>query len=142
MAFKPLDGAWICSEIGEKSSYATWHGWEWQRSSIGRRIIDLPGGSGVADLLAYPFRDVWAHEGVRLDHIHTFNTHKDSQERVPISFQRLLMGCRLPDGSFTLAALVDRTHNIDIQGLSAERAISMPKKYIMDVDVTGLKDTK
>lgn len=139
IVFREFEGAWICTEIGDESSYATWHGWKWQRSSIGSRIGELPGGTGVADLLMHPFRDVLGHEAARLDHIYTRNKRKDSQGKIPISYQRLLMGCWLPDDSFALVALIDLTHNIEINGLSAARATSMNKEYIMDVDVTSLK---
>ena len=56
-------------------------------------------------------------------------------EQQSSSFQRLLMGCRFPDGSFALASLVDRTRNIEIAGLSDERAQSMPGKYVMNVKI-------
>jgi len=133
MVFRRLEDDWICVEVGSESSYATWYGWRWERSSVGRGIADLPGGTGFANLLTQPFFDVYAHEGVRLDHIHTQLVDREGKERIPISYQRLLMGCRFPDDSFALAALIDRTHNIDISGLSQKQAKSMPKELIMDV---------
>lgn len=134
MIFRRVEDDWICVEVGSMSSYATWHGWRSERSSIGRGIADLPGGAGFANLLGQPFQDVYAHETVRLDHIHTQLTDEKGVEMVPISYQRLLMGCRFPDGSFALAALIDRTHNIDISGLSREQAETMPEKFIMNID--------
>ena len=68
-----------------------------------------------------------------LDHIHTQLPDKDGKEMVPISYQRLLMGCRFPDGSFALAMLVDRTNNIIIEGLSKEQAGLMPAEFVMDI---------
>lgn len=133
MIFRPLDNDWICVEMGDKSSYANWQGWRWARSSIGRGLPSLPGGAGFAKLLVQPFQDVCEHEAVRLDHIHTQLPDKDGTKMVPISYQRLLMGCHFPDGSFALAMLIDRTHNIQVDGLSEDQIKSMPKKYVMNV---------
>ena len=140
--FRQVEDNWICAEVGEKSSFSTWHGWSKQRSSVGRAIKDLPGGERIARLLTQPFRDVQTHGGTRLDHVFMYRKTEDQQEAIPTSFQRLLMGCWFPDGSFALASLVDRTHNIVIEGLDAELARSMPEKYVMDVDVTKLSSVK
>lgn len=138
MIFRRLEQDWICVEVGSESSYATWYGWQWERSSVGRGIANLPGGPGFANLLAQPFQDIRTRGGVRLDHIHTQIADKEGKEMVPISYQRLLMGCRFPDGSFALAALIDRTHNIDISGLSRKKATSMPSKFIMNAKISAL----
>ncbi len=131
--FRLFEDDWICAEVGSKSSYATWYGWQAERSSIGRAIVDMPGGRGFGKLLSQSFRDVHEQGGGRLDHIHTQIEDQHGPELVPITYQRLLLGCRFPDGSFALATLVDRTHNIDIAGLSEKQAKSMPDKYIMEV---------
>lgn len=139
MVFRRLEEDWICVEIGNKSSYATWYGWRWERSSVGRGVADLPGGTNFANLLAQPFQDVRAQGGVRLDHVHTCLADETGENMVPISYQRLLMGLRFPDGSFALAALIDRTHSIDIAGLAPKKAKSMPKEFIMKIEESSLK---
>jgi len=133
MIFRRLASDWICVEVGEQSSYATWYGWRWERSSVGRGIVDLPGGPGFANVLAQPFQDILATEAVRLDHIHTKIKKDETDKLVPISYQRLLTGCRFPDGSLAIAALIDRTHNIEIQDLPPSQARSMPAELIMDI---------
>ncbi len=132
MIFRRLANDWICVEVGDKSSFATWYGWRWERSSVGRGIADLPGGSGFANLLSQPFHDTRVNEGVRLDHIHTRLKAADSDELIPISYERLLMGCFFPDGSRAIAALINRTHDISIDGLTDEVARSMPTNLIMN----------
>ncbi len=135
MVFRPHGDDWICADIGEKSSFATWYGWEKQRSSIGRELSDLPGGIDIAKLLTHPFRDVMAHQCLRLDHIFTLGKANDNSDPVPLSYQRLLLGCRFPDGGLALACLEERTRNIQIAGLDHELAQSMPKEFVMNVDV-------
>jgi len=137
VVFRQHGDDWICADIGEKSSYATWHGWEKQRSSIGREITCLSGGPAIAKLLTQPFLDVKQSASVRLDHIFMHREVKDSPEKMPASFQRLLMGCRFPDGSFALASLIDRTRNIKIEGLDDSLVNSMPEKYIMNVEISA-----
>ena len=131
MVFRRLVNDWICVEVGDKSSFATWYGWRWERSSVGRGVADLPGGTGFANLLSQPFQETHLTEGIRLDHIHTRIRAADSEEMVPISYERLLMGCFFPDGSRAIAALINRTHDINIKGLSDETAQSMPSALIM-----------
>lgn len=131
--FRLLDKDWICAEVGSQSSYATWYGWEAERSSIGRGIASMPGGNAFSPLLAKPFEDVYVHGGGRLDHIHTQIAAENQQDLTPISYQRLLLGARFPDGSFAMVTLIDRTHNIRIDGLSDAQINAMPQKYVMDV---------
>lgn len=135
MIYRLLDDNWICIEIGNKSSYANWQGWCWARSSVGKGIPNLPGGQGFANLLLQPFQEIHDQETVRLDHIHTQLPDRDGKEMVPISYQRLLLGCRFPDGSFALGLLVDRNYNIEIQGVSETQVKTMPEKFVMDVKI-------
>lgn len=133
MVYRLLDDNWICIEIGAESSYAKWQGWRWARSSIGKGLPSLPGGPGFANLMLQSFQEVHDQETVRLDHIHTQLPDEEGVEMVPISYQRLLMGCRFPDGSFALGLLVDRNYNIDIQGVSEAQVKMMPEKFVMDI---------
>ncbi|MCK0138145.1 LysR family transcriptional regulator [Aliiroseovarius sp. F47248L] len=127
------NGDWICTEVGEKSSYATWFGWEKYRSSVGKGIANLPGGPGFANLLAKPFHDIATTRGIRLDHIHTRIGHGEDNTLKAISYQRLAMACRFADGEFALATLIDRTRNVQIANLSDE------DRDAMDADLT-MKD--
>lgn len=132
--FRMLENDWVCAEVGSQSSYATWYGWQAERSSVGRGISNMPGGNGFSPLLSKPFADVHIHGGARLDHVHTQIDTQNDDTLVPISYQRLLLGCRFPDGSFALATLIDRTHNIRVDGLSDERIKSMPNEYVMEIE--------
>lgn len=131
--YRLLENNWICVEVGSKSSYANWQGWHWARSSVGRGLPNLPGGAGFANLLLKPFQEVRDQETLRFDHIHTQLPDKDDKEMVPVSYQRLLLGCRFPDDSFALAMLVNRTHDVSIKNLSDAKVKSMPEEYVMDI---------
>ncbi|MTJ03819.1 MAG: LysR family transcriptional regulator [Sediminimonas qiaohouensis] len=132
MVFRKLDEEWVCVEVGQRSSYATWYGWKWERSAIGRALPSLPGGSVLARLLARHFEEMAAGHGLRYDHIHTQMARGEEGDFEPVNYRRLLMGCRFPDESFALVSLVERTYDIEIEGLPEERRLSMPAGLAMD----------
>ncbi len=133
MVFRRFETDWVCTEVGSKSSYATWYGWAWERSAVGRSVPGLPGGVALANLLSQPFEDVRATHGLRYDHVHTLMARGESGQMEPISFKRLLMGCRFPDNSFALASLVERSYDLEIFNVSAEKIRTMPEVEVMDV---------
>lgn len=138
MIFRQVGDDWVCVEVGDESSFATWYGWDRGRSSVGHGIANLPGGNGFANLLLQPFEETRVTEGLRLDHIHTRIKAPDTDELIPISYERLLMGCFFPDGSPAIAALVNRTHDINIEGLSDDVTRSMPADLIMKVKLPNV----
>lgn len=138
MVFRRQTGMWICVDVGKKSSYATWFGWTWEKSSVGRAIDDLPGGPDFANLLSLPFEDVARTEGMRLDHIYTHIAREPGGALIPISYQRLLLGCRFPDASFALVSIIDRTRRISIEGLDPGLVEPMSEELSMDIDPTQL----
>lgn len=76
---------------------------------------------------------VQADHGVRLDHIFTKVRRTPEAALEAISYHRLALGCRFPDGSFALATLVDRTHKVLIDDLPEELRTSMPAAMVMDI---------
>lgn len=129
------DGVWYCAEVGDESSFSSWYGWAAARSSVGRALERLPGGASFASLLAQPFKDVASTHGMRLDHVHTQMTRGTEfpEGLHPISFQRLMLGCSFPDGSFALASYVERTYEIEISELPPEKITAMPPDLLMTV---------
>ncbi len=134
MIFRKLEDDWVCVEVGDKSSFASWYGWARKSSSIGRGIATLPGGTGFANLLSQPFHETRMTQGVRLDHIHTRIPDAEDQELIPMSYERLLMNCYFPDGSSAIAALINRTWDITIRGMPEGLAETMPADKIMDFE--------
>lgn len=137
MVFRRFDEDWVCTEVGSDSSYATWYGWAWERSAVGRSVPGLPGGAALANLLSQPFEDVRATHGLRYDHVHTQMARGEAGEMEPISFKRLLMGCRFPDNSFALVSLVERSYDLKIFGVSDEKIRSMPSNEVMNIPDPG-----
>lgn len=138
MVFRRFEEDWVCTEVGSQSSYATWYGWAWERSAVGRSAPSLPGGKALANLLSQPFEEVRATHGLRFDHVHTQMARGEAGQMEPISFKRLLMGGTYPDGSYALLSLVERTYDLQIEGVSDEQIRTMPASEVMHVSDPAL----
>ncbi|MFZ5965490.1 LysR family transcriptional regulator [Thalassococcus sp. BH17M4-6] len=126
---------WICVEVGERSAYALWFGWAWSKSAIGRLSEDDNAGNNFNDFIAGAYARIYGEGGVRLDHLHAHLPREDTEEPVPISFQRLLMGCVFPDGTAGLAVLVLMTNKVDISALREGTFPPVPEEFVMDSDL-------
>ncbi len=125
LTFRHGEGTWICVEIGDKSSYASWYGREWSLSSVGRPLPSMPEGDTWTRLLTQPYEDVRATGGVRYDHVQTDAIRDPAKGPEAMSYVRLLLGCQFPDRSFSLVSIIERTHDIYIDGLSDEKRLAM-----------------
>jgi len=126
---------WVCVEIGEQSAYAKWFGWAWSKSAIGRLSEDDNAGDDFNDFIAGAYARIHGEGGVRLDHLHAHLPREGSEEPVPISFQRLLMGCVFPDGTPGLAVLVLMTNQIEINARPETDVSWVPEEFVMDFDL-------
>jgi biotin operon repressor len=131
MVFRNSPIGWVCTELGDQSSYATWFGFANARSSIGRVLGELPGGPEFGRLLSEPFNEVECDGGLRLDHIYTQIPRESGGAPVQICYARLLLGTRFPDGSFALVSVVDRHNNIQITGAPC---VPMAPELVMELD--------
>jgi len=126
---------WICVEIGEQSAYAMWFGWAWSKSAIGRLSQEDNAGDEFNDFIAGAYARIYGDGGVRLDHLYAHLPRANSRSPVPISFQRLLMGCVFPDGTQGLAVLVLMTNQIDISALGNMEVSCVPAEFVMDFEL-------
>ena len=135
LVYRRLQDSWLCVEIGEQSSYATWLGWEWAKSAVGRFSQDDPVGSDFDSFMSQAYHGVFVSGGARLDHIAGLIARARGGEAIPARFQRLLVGCRFPDGEPALALFVARTNRVEITGLGPEEIPEMPSDLLMEDDV-------
>lgn len=139
MVYRESNNGWICVEIGDESSYVSWSGWATARSSIGRNMSGLPGGDEFAHLMIEPFDDATRHQNSRLDHLFLQLPRENNGPFVPIAYQRLLLSGRFPDGTSALISVVDRCHEIAIDGLDLEVVQGMPEELVMPANPTVFK---
>ncbi len=135
MIFRPFEQGWVCVEVGRDSSFATWYGWEWQSSSIGRALPALPGGPVIAAIMEGTFHEIEANNSLRFDHVHTTVSRQPETPLIPLSYARLLLGARFPDGSFALVNIIERTNDLDIEEMPDPVAMSMDPTLEMHISI-------
>lgn len=135
LVYRRLQDSWLCVEVGEASSYATWLGWEWAKSAVGRFSQDDPVGSDFDSFMSQAYHGVFVSGGARLDHIAGLIPRSRGGQAVPARFQRLLVGCRFPDGEPALALYVARTNRVEISGLGPDEIPEMSDELLMEADI-------
>ncbi|MEQ8354906.1 MAG: LysR family transcriptional regulator [Kiloniellaceae bacterium] len=136
LVYRRLHESWLCVEVGEASSYATWLGWEWAKSAIGRFSQDDPVGTDFDSFMSQAYHGVFVSGGARLDHIAGVIPRSRDGNAIPVRFQRLLVGCRFPDGEPALALYVARTNRVEISGLAADEIPEMPPELLMEDEIS------
>jgi hypothetical protein len=132
VVFRRLGANWICVDVGAKSSFASWFGETWERSAIGLPLGAMPGGRMFNLQANRPYDEIEATHGARYDHIHTVIPFGVAREARPISFKRLLLGCRFADDSFALLNMVVRSHDLRLDGVDEAVIKSMPEDLLME----------
>ncbi|MEM9332913.1 MAG: hypothetical protein AAGA53_16450, partial [Pseudomonadota bacterium] len=130
IVFREYEGAWMCFEIGEKSSIAEWLGWNWAKSAIGTFLdsdsVVSQNGREMTD--AY---DVAARSGgLCYEHICALLPKPDCEKLLHVNYQRLIFSCLLPNNEKVLASLVCRTNEVRINGIDPENIPLMNEEYI------------
>lgn len=132
LAYRRHHHDWLCINIGEKSSYATWLGWSWAKSAIGRPLSDDPMASAADQYVSDAYDNILLSGGVRVDHVYTKIARKHGDVPEPISYQRLILRCMFPNGDHALVTLVDRTNSIQVAGVNLDDFSAMTSSFIMN----------
>ena len=125
---------WVCVEVGEKSAYAKWFGWMWSKSAVGRLSEDDQAGDEFNQFIAEAYERIHDEGGVRLDHLFAHLPREISDQPIPVTFQRLLMGCIFPDGTPALAVLVSIGSDVSISGFSTDDSRLVPQSLIEEFE--------
>ena len=133
--YRRLKHDWICVEVGEKSAYSSWLGWQWAKSVIGLSFRKDPISTSSDCFIVDAYDTVARTGGVWYDHIHTKLPRTSYEELQPVSYQRLIMSLFFPDGQQAIAALVARTNRVNIRGLASETLPLMSEEDLMEFDV-------
>ena len=71
LAYRRHNQEWLCVSIGEKSSYATWLGWSWAKSAVGKPLSDDPMASDADQYVSQSYDNILRSGGLRIDHVYT-----------------------------------------------------------------------
>jgi len=132
LIYRDTAAGWICTEVGEKSFYSNWWGWAHARSSVGRALTQFPLGPELARVMDVPLREVQTTRGMRIDQVVTRVPRTVGGESEHLAFERLLLGCQMPDDSFALMVVVDRPDVIRVNGLTQSALEGMPSDIFVD----------
>jgi biotin operon repressor len=133
--YRRTRNGWVCVEVGVKSAYTKWFGWAWSKSAIGLPSEADNAGDEFNEFISGAYARIHSDGGVRLDHLYAHLPREASDGPVPVSFQRLLMGCVFPDGTPGLAVLVLMTNQVDITALPNPETSCVPEDLVMDFDI-------
>mgnify|MGYP001803153712 CR=1 FL=1 len=133
--YRRSNTGWVCVEVGDKSAYTKWFGWTWAKSAVGRLSEDDQAGNEFNRFIAEAYERLHGEGGVRLDHLFAHLPREASEGPIPVTFQRLLMGCIFPDKTPALAVLVSITANVEIDGLSDHDIERVSPKLLAEFDI-------
>ena len=122
---------WVFVDIGMESAYAKWFGWAWSRSAIGKLMNEDNVGDEFNEFISGAYSRIYDEGGVRLDHLFAY-LPKDGGDPVPVTFQRMLLGCVFPDGTPGLSVLAVITNQVEINALDERHQTDIPDDLIMD----------
>lgn len=140
IVYRHTAAGWICVEFGEKSFYVNWFGREKARSSVGKKIDQMPGGEDFARMLNQSFHEVQTTQNARVDHVYTMVPRGGVGELQAVNYRRLMLGGRFPDGSSALFALVEPTDEIEIFGLDSNQFIAPSEEISINFDLKIVKN--
>lgn len=132
LIYRDTAAGWICIEVGEQSFYSKWWGWANARSSVGRSLNQFPFGPELARVMDVPLREVQTTRGMRIDQVVTKVPRTVGGQPEHLAFERLLLGCQMPDDSFALMVVVDRPDMIRVKGLTQSALEEMSDDIFVD----------
>ncbi|MGA9410503.1 MAG: LysR family transcriptional regulator [Roseobacter sp.] len=135
VVFRKGSNGWVFVEVGKHSAYSRWFGWVWSKSAIGKLLQEDNAGDDYNEFIAGAYARIYDEGGVRLDHVFAYLPKGGSDDLVPVSFQRLLLGCVFPDGTPGLAVLVLITNEVEIDALDKSEFPDLPAELIMDFEI-------
>ncbi|MGI9352061.1 MAG: helix-turn-helix domain-containing protein [Rhizobiaceae bacterium] len=133
--FREHQNRWLCIEVGDKSSIASWLGWKWAKSAIGTFLDTSEIVSKNGRQMTDGYQNAAASGGVCYEHICARLPRHSSDKLHPVNYQRLTFSFLLPNYEKVLASLVVRTNNIAIDGVDLSIIPKMPEEYLMEFSI-------
>ena len=133
--YRQSSRGWVFVEIGSETAYTKWFGRTWSRSAIGKLLNEDEVGDEYNQFISGAYSRISEAGGVRLDHIFAHLPKNDEiakGELVPVTFQRLLMGCSFPDGTPALSMVAVLTNDIEIAALDSSLKPRLSDDLTMD----------
>lgn len=135
LIFRRNRDRWLCTFVGEQSSYATWLGPTWARSAIGSSIEEDAANPKDTAFVIEAYN--WVNEtgSPRYDHVYGTFAREEGGETMPVGFQRLVFPSTLPDGARIIGVLVARSNRIEINAINPSDYVATPQEALMEFEI-------
>ena len=130
--YRKSSNGWVFVEVGTQSAYARWFGWAWSKSAIGKLMQEDNVGDAFNEFISGAYSRIYNEGGVRLDHLFAYLPKDGCDVPLPVTFQRLLLGCIFPDGTPGLSVLALITDRVEIDALDGKAPPEIPEELLMD----------
>ena len=135
LVFRKHRGSWLCTYVGQNSSFASWKGQTWAQSAVGKAIENDPSNMQDEQFTMDAYESVLKIGSPRYDHIYAHYAREQNGPTEPVAFQRLLFPLRLPDGEPVLGSLVTRTNCIRIPDMNGKEFEKMREEHLMEFEL-------
>jgi hypothetical protein len=137
--YRMSPAGWVFVDVGSESAYAKWFGWTWSKSAIGKLMNEDDVGDEFNEFISGAYSRIYEEGGVRLDHLYAY-LPKDGGASLPVTFQRMLLGCVFPDGTPGLSVLAIITPQVEIEAVKDIEPPDLPEHLLMD-NLTDFADS-
>lgn len=134
LLFRYTEQGWLCTHVGEKSTYSRWFGWDWAKSAIGTLSTKDPVGVDYDRFASFPYEAIYQTGSARFDHHFVKLISAPGGDPRYIRYQRLLMCCLLPDDSPIIGTIGILTNEIDMPNVKLTKENEMDEAFLMDFE--------
>ncbi len=128
--FRKQQGKWLYIHVGDESTMTRWLGLVWARSEVGSFLEEDTMASDMDRFVTQAYDQTLARGTVRYDHIATTLARSRNGPLEPVSYQRLILAYRLPDGSPVLGVLIIVTDDIEVGMPTDFQLLPMPADMV------------
>ncbi|MEM7215147.1 MAG: LysR family transcriptional regulator [Pseudomonadota bacterium] len=123
------DAEFIIMSIGKSAAIVDWLGREWCLSAIGKPLSSTAISTKADQIVTYAYRQVILLGSPWYDHVSMEMPRpiKGTFERA--YYRRLILPCKLPDGSPVVASIVELSDDLKISNFEVPRPVQAVEKY-------------
>ena len=115
------DDNFIIMEIGENAAMMKWLGPKWCLSAIGKPLSSTAMSSKADQIITYSYRQAILQGAPWYDHVSTELPRPEKGTHERAFYRRLVLPCKLPDGSPLIASVVELSDELVIGDLEVSR---------------------
>ncbi|MEM7067987.1 MAG: LysR family transcriptional regulator [Pseudomonadota bacterium] len=116
------DGEFVIMGIGKNAAMMDWLGKEWCLSAIGKPLPSTAMSTKSDKIVTYSYRQAIQSGAPWYDHVSMELPRPERGTRERAYYRRLILPCKLPDGSPMIASIVELSEDLQIDNFEVPRA--------------------